>query len=93
MSDKRPILSICIPTYNRAETLKKNVISILNYPSQDLEVVVSDNCSTDETIKILNEINDDRLSVHSNSKNIGSWLNGFKCAQYSRGGFFVMVFG
>lgn len=47
------ILSICIPTFNRAETLRKSLESIASQAyftsSRKVEIVVSDNCSTDHT--------------------------------------------
>lgn len=48
---KRPLLSICIPTYNRAEVLKETLAQLSCNPEvdDDVEIVVSDNCSIDET--------------------------------------------
>ena len=50
------LLSICIPTYNRAEYLKKTLESIVwqrDFLSKDVEVVISDNCSTDDTASVV----------------------------------------
>ena len=57
MNTKQPLLSICIPTYNRAEYLKQALSSIVNNGSfcDDVEVVISDNCSTDNTEEICND--------------------------------------
>ena len=66
----KPVLSICIPTYNRAELVYKRVNHILKYKGDDIEVVVSNNASTDNTLDLLSTINDSRLTVHSNSENI-----------------------
>lgn len=47
---EKPLLSICIPTYNRAEYLEKSLNSLVmqdEFPQ--IEVVISDNCSTDGT--------------------------------------------
>lgn len=52
MENKRPLLSICIPTYNRAEILDKTLFLLFSNPDfnvDEIEVVVSDNCSTDHT--------------------------------------------
>ena len=49
---KQPILSICIPTYNRVDYLVKSVESIIaseGFNEEDVEIVISDNASTDET--------------------------------------------
>ena len=51
MENKQPLLSICIPTRNRADVLKLCLKSIIEDPafSDEIEVLVSDNCSTDNT--------------------------------------------
>lgn len=50
-------LSICIPTYNRAEFLKEAIESVLLQLDDDtyskVEIVISDNCSTDNTVGII----------------------------------------
>lgn len=48
----QPLLSICIPTYNRSQYLKKTIDSIIcqeEFKSENVEIVISDNCSTDDT--------------------------------------------
>lgn len=55
MSDtKKPILSICIPTYNRAESLNAVLMRYVENPEFDeqVELVISDNASTDSTMEI-----------------------------------------
>ena len=51
-----PLLSICIPAYNRADMLDKVLTSIVTVPefldSDDVEVIVSDNCSADDTPRV-----------------------------------------
>lgn len=50
--DKKPLVSICIPTFNRAPYLKQSLDSIISqneFQSGDVEIVISDNGSTDET--------------------------------------------
>ena len=57
--------SIVIPTKNRAYYLKYAIKSVLSSQRQDIELVVSNNFSSDETSKILSEINDSRMRVVS----------------------------
>lgn len=55
--DDQYILSICIPTYNRAEYLERSLDSLFTVTFNrwhDFEVVVSDNCSTDTTELVCN---------------------------------------
>lgn len=81
----KPILSFCIPTYNRAHVVNKAVKSILKYQGDDIEVVVSDNCSIDNTLEELNKINDKRLKVYTNNSNLGFERNVFKCFENANG--------
>jgi len=48
MNYKKPRVSICIPTYNRASMVGLAIDSALNQTFKDIEVVVVDNASTDE---------------------------------------------
>ena len=50
-SSSQPLLSICIPTYNRAEYLREALKNITSDPAFDyrIEIVISDNASTDHT--------------------------------------------
>lgn len=65
-----PVLSFCIPTFNRAERVFACVKHILQYKGDEIEVCISDNHSQDNTIALLNTINDSRLKVYTNSNNI-----------------------
>lgn len=55
--NKQPLLSICIPTYNRAEILKRTLTQIISdkYFDDDVEIIISDNASTDCTQQICQE--------------------------------------
>ncbi len=65
------LLSICIPTFDRGEIVNRTVQNILKYMGDDIEVVVSDNCSTDNTAKLLNQIKDVRFKYYKNDYNNG----------------------
>lgn len=70
-----PVLSICIPTYNRKVLLKEVLDELLLYPNNDIEIVIIDNASTDGTRELLNIYRDPRLQVKFNRKNIGMTKN------------------
>lgn len=87
-SNKKDIfLSICIPTYNRANKTVDLVKSILSNKDLDIEVVVLDNCSTDDTQLLLKEIKDERFIYKKNDLNIGSMPNLLKVLTYGTGEF------
>lgn len=54
-------VSIVIPTYNRAELLKKAVRSLLSQSHQNIEIVIVDDCSTDHTSIVVEEMTDSRI--------------------------------
>jgi glycosyltransferase involved in cell wall biosynthesis len=64
-----PFFSIIIPTYNRADFITKTLDSVLNQSFQNFEVIVVDNCSTDNTLEIMNSISDTRVSYYINEQN------------------------
>ncbi len=51
----QPILSICIPTLNRAEILRQTLTHLADTLDPSFEIVVSDNCSSDHTIDVLDD--------------------------------------
>lgn len=67
------MISIALTTYNGAEYIGKQVDSILNQTIQDIELVVCDDCSTDNTVSVLDEYaqKDNRIHVYVNKHNIG----------------------
>lgn len=66
------MISIIIPTYNRANTIKRSIESIIMQGSIVTEIIVVDDGSTDETKYILDSINDNRIKYIKNSKSIGA---------------------
>lgn len=81
----QPLVSICIPTYNAEKTVMDTLQSILNQTYHNLEVLVVDNASTDNTWSLLQQTNDPRLVVRRNERNIGGEQNWSKCVQLATG--------
>lgn len=84
-------LSFCIPTYNNAKSLHRLVLSILRCGDSNIEVALLDNGSTDETLKIISEIDDERLRVYSNGKNMGALFNMVNVLDKGRGKYLVFM--
>lgn len=86
-----PLITIAIPTFNRASWLKECVLSVLSQTYQHFEVVVSDNASTDETPDILKQFVDKRLRVKRQEANIGLFPNWNACLAEARGDYIIFV--
>lgn len=57
MKNNTPLLSICIPTYNRSRYLQVSLAALIEQSESfhsDIEIVVSDNASTDNTEESMN---------------------------------------
>lgn len=85
-----PILSICIPTYNREELIYECVNEILKSKSKEIEVVVSDNASSDNTRKRLKKISDSRFHYRKNKKN-NKYLNIVNALEFGKGDWLLLL--
>ena len=61
-------VSFVVPAYNASKYIKICVDSLLNQSLEEIEVIVVDDGSTDDTLKILNNFDDDRLKIVSKQK-------------------------
>jgi glycosyltransferase involved in cell wall biosynthesis len=68
-------VSVCIPTYNADEYLRECLVSALSQTCQDIEIIVSDNASTDSTCEIAESFPDPRIRLHRLEKNMGMAFN------------------
>ena len=90
-SNSNPLVSIGIPTYNRADGKLRNVIErALGQTYQNVEVIVSDNCSTDQTPELVQSIMDPRLRYFRQDTNIGPNNNFNFCLEQARGDYFLL---
>lgn len=58
------MISVIIPVYNRENTIKSSVESVLNQTVKDIEVLIIDDGSTDNTAKIIKSIKDQRIKYY-----------------------------
>jgi len=66
----QPVVSVIIPTYNRANWLKKSVQSVLDQTLNNIEIIIINNYSIDDTLETINAFNDNRIRI-INFKNEG----------------------
>src|SRR5665647_351760 len=65
------MISVCLTTYNGEKYILEQIQSILCQIGYDDEVIISDDGSTDHTLKILNKQEDHRIIIHHNSNSKG----------------------
>jgi glycosyltransferase involved in cell wall biosynthesis len=72
MVDKLPLVSIILPTYNGERYISQSISSCLEQTYKNIELIVVNDCSTDNTLSIINEIaeQDPRLTIISNKENL-----------------------
>lgn len=66
-----PKLTVVVPSYNSSKYLNKCIDSLLNQTLKDIEIILINDGSTDDTSKIINSYKDDRIVYIKNSKNKG----------------------
>ena len=82
-----PKVSVIIPSYNHANYLPRRIDSILNQSYTDIEIIILDDCSLDNSREIIAEYKalDSRITVVYNDHNSGStfkqWNKGFALAK------------
>jgi glycosyltransferase involved in cell wall biosynthesis len=87
-----PLVTIAIPTYNRANTyLPQALHSVLHQTYSNIEVLVADNCSTDNTESVVKAFHDPRITYCRQKQNIGPFQNAKFCIQKAHGDFFLML--
>ena len=77
-----PLVSIGVPVYNVELYIEKCLLSILNQTYKELEIIVVDDCGTDKSMQIVNDIrlshpNGDKIRIikHPSNKGIGEARN------------------
>lgn len=96
MVDNKIILSICIPTYNRVDKLRRTVSNLMTQIKKvhggGIELLISNNASTDETQEYLQTLKEiDFIRVNNNEQNLGYGGNVKLLMNMVRGQFFQIL--
>lgn len=84
-SDEEDLVSIIMPSYNTASYIEETVQSVLNQTYKNWELIIVDDCSTDETDDILLKFTDKRIRIYKNEKNSGAAVSRNKALREARG--------
>ena len=87
----QPLVSICIPTYNVENFIQETLNACLNQTYKNIEIIISDNCSTDKTVSLIKDYGDPRIKIFSNSVNEGLLFNYKKVLSYATGKYISLL--
>ena len=72
---KKPLISVLVPSYNKADIILKSIRSIQNQSLKNIEIIIVNDGSTDNSSAIFNYLlkTDPRIRVFTHLKNMGAW--------------------
>lgn len=89
--NESPLVTVIIPTYNRAKSIQRAIKSVFNQNYQNFEIIVVDDSSSDNTSEIIKEMNDKRIVFLQNEINSGAQYSRIKGIQESKGEYIVFL--
>ena len=63
------LVSVCMNAYNASKTIAQSLESVLNQTYKNLQIIIVDDCSTDNTAEIVKSYDDDRIELYTLPKN------------------------
>ena len=85
VKSKNELVSIIMPSYNTAEYIAESIESVLNQTYENWELIIVDDCSTDNTDEIVQQFDDERIKYHKNKKNSGAAVSRNRALKLARG--------
>lgn len=79
------LVSIIMPSWNTSDFIGESIESVLNQTYQNWELIIIDDCSTDNTDEVVNSFNDDRIYYFKNNINSGAAITRNKAMKIARG--------
>ena len=85
------IISVIITSYNKGLYIKECLNSIINNSYKNLEIIIIDDCSTDNSIDIIKSFDDQRIKFYQNDVNVGAGVSRQRGIEYSTGEYISFV--
>ncbi len=91
----KPLVTVGMPIFNADKTIRQVLDSLVNQTYKNIQIVISDNCSTDSTVNICKEYlqKDQRIVLHQQTENIGAVKNFEFVLNHAAGDFFMWAAG
>lgn len=93
MQSQLPLVSVLMTAFNREKYIAEAIESVLATSYSNFELIIVDDCSTDNTFKIIQLYADkgNFIHIYQNEKNLGDYPNRNKAATYAKGDFLVYL--
>ena len=79
------LVSVIMPSWNTGRFIAESIQSVLNQTYRDLELIIADDCSTDDTDEVVGAFSDSRIRYIKNEKNMGAALSRNRAMREARG--------
>lgn len=87
-----PLVSICLPTYNYAHYLPEVISSCVNQTYERIEIIITDDASTDNSREVIFSFDDPRIRFVQNPVRLGLVQNWNKAVALARGEIIKFIF-
>lgn len=85
------LVSVCINAYNSAEVIGETLESVLNQTYKNLQIIIVDDCSTDNTAEIVKSYDDDRIELYTLPKNFNISNANNECLHRAKGEYIAHI--
>lgn len=93
MQVEQPLFTIATITYNSGKWVRQTIESILASTYENFELIISDDCSTDDSWEIIQQYNDPRIRAWRNESNLGEYPNRNKVLYAAKGKYIIYIDG
>lgn len=87
------LFTVITISYNSSPFLKQTIESVLAQSYEAIEYIICDDCSTDDSWKIIESFTDSRIKKYRNDINIGEYANRTKAIQQASGKYVIFIDG
>lgn len=88
-----PLVTIVTVTYNSSKYVRDAIEGVLAQTYTNIEYIIADDCSTDDTWGIINEYKDERIIAYRNERNLGEYPNRNKAIDLATGEYLIFIDG
>jgi glycosyltransferase involved in cell wall biosynthesis len=88
-----PLVTVITVTYNSSRFVRDAIESVLEQGYSNIQYIIGDDCSTDDTWKIINEYQDHRILRYQNEQNLREYNNRNKALSLAKGKYTLFIDG